>query len=177
MNTELRLTKEIDSKFFKLLRFCIGPSSVFDELLDEEEWNAVHRIAEKQGLVGVLFDGIVRLDKKHGPKGSLLFKWIGEAQSIRMRNVLLYGKSAEIAGMLKEDGFRNCILKGQGLSMLYLNPYMRTPGDIDIWVEGGREKVLDYVNSKCSGQTMRYHQVDYPIFKDVPVEVHFTPFI
>ena len=175
MGAKLLHFTEIESKFLILLRFCIGSSSDFDELLDENEWMAVHRIAEEQGLVGVLFDGIRKLDKEHGPKGSLLFKWIGEAQTIRMRNVLLYGKSAEMAGMLKEAGYRCCILKGQGLSMLYPNPYMRTPGDIDVWIEGGRKIVMDYVNSKCPGQTMRYHHVDYPVFKDVPVEVHFTP--
>ena len=175
MGAKLLHFTEFESKFLILLRFCIGSSFDYNESQDEEEWNAVHRIAEKQGLIGVLFDGIGRLDKKHGPKGSLLYKWIGEAQGIRMRNVLLYGKSAEMAGMLKDDGFRCCVLKGQGLSMLYPNPYMRTPGDIDIWVEGGREKVSDYVNSKCPEQKMRYHHVDYPVFKDVPVEVHFTP--
>ena len=39
----------------------------------------------------------------------------------------------------ENEGFANCILKGQGNALLYPDPYMRTPGDIDIYLEGGRK--------------------------------------
>ena len=54
-----------------------------------------------------------------------------------------------------KDGFRCCILKGQGLALHYPNPYMRTPGDIDVWVSVGRRKVMQYEEERCPGENMR----------------------
>lgn len=74
----------------------------------------------------------------------------------------------------QQEGFRCCILKGQGNALLYPDPYMRTPGDIDIYVDGGRKRVMDYVNKVCPNQVMRYHHVDFPVMKTA-IEVHFMP--
>ena len=51
---------------------------------------------------------------------------------------------------------------------------MRTPGDIDIYLEGGRKRIMQYVNKVCPNQVMRYHHVDFPVMKTA-IEVHFTP--
>lgn len=74
----------------------------------------------------------------------------------------------------ENEGFANCILKGQGNALLYPAPYMRTPGDIDIYLAGGRKRVMKYVNKVCPNQVMRYHHVDFPVMKTA-IEVHFTP--
>ena len=74
----------------------------------------------------------------------------------------------------ENEGFANCILKGQGNALLYPDPYMRTPGDIDIYLAGGRKRVMKYVNKVCPNQVMRYHHVDFPVMKTA-IEVHFTP--
>ena len=34
---------------------------------------------------------------------------------------------------------------------------------------------MQYVEKRCPDQIMRYHHVDFPVMKEVPVEVHFTP--
>ena len=73
-----------------------------------------------------------------------------------------------------EAGFAWCILKGQGNALLYPDPYMRTPGDIDIYLSGGRRKIMKYVDQVCSNRVMRYHHVDFPVMKTA-IEVHFTP--
>ena len=74
----------------------------------------------------------------------------------------------------ENEGFSNCILKGQGNALLYPDPYMRTPGDIDIYLAGGRKRVMQYINKVCPNQVMRYHHVDFPVMKTA-IEVHFTP--
>ena len=51
---------------------------------------------------------------------------------------------------------------------------MRTPGDIDIYLAGGRKRVMQYINKVCPNQVMRYHHVDFPVMKTA-IEVHFTP--
>ena len=160
--------------FFEFLRFCIGACSEIPESLKGADWKALYTIAKKQALIGVLFHGIQRLPKEMAPDADLLMQWMGMAQKIRQQNMRLFADSAKVCQDFKQEGFRCCILKGQGNALLYPDPYMRTPGDIDIYVEGGRKRVMQYVNKVCPNQVMRYHHVDFPVMK-TPVEVHFTP--
>ena len=52
----------------------------------------------------------------------------------------------------------------------------RQPGDIDLWVEGGREKVLQFLkNSFLKTGTVVIHHVDTSIIDGVETEVHFLP--
>lgn len=82
--------------------------------------------------------------------------------------------SVKVCKNFENEGFSNCILKGQGNALLYPDPYMRTPGDIDIYLTGGRKRVMQYINKVCPNQVMRYHHVDFPVMKTA-IEVHFTP--
>ena len=175
MDNNIHFDSGLYKAFFNLLKFSLGQTPYFTHIDNNRDWSLIYSIAERQGIVGILYSGLERLDKGQGPKGEVLMRWIAQAQTIRNRNVQLFRLSADIVKRFGKDGFRCCILKGQGLALLYPNPYMRIPGDIDVWVSGGRRKVLEYVEKRCPGQTMRYHHVDFPVVKEVPVEVHFTP--
>lgn len=59
-------------------------------------------------------------------------------------------------------------------SQLSISEY-RTPGDIDIWLQGGRKDVLDYVRRHVPGCNPVYHHVDFPVVDGLDIEVHFTP--
>ena len=175
MDNNIHFDSGLYKAFFNLLKFSLGQTPYFTHIDNNRDWSLIYSIAERQGIVGILYSGLERLDKGQGPKGEVLMRWIAQAQTIRNRNVQLFRLSADIVERFGKDGFRCCILKGQGLALLYPNPYMRTPGDIDVWVSGGRRKVMEYVEKRCPGQTIRYHHVDFPVMKEVPVEVHFTP--
>lgn len=175
MDNNIHFDSGLYKAFFNLLKFSLGQTPYFTHIDNNRDWSLIYSIAERQGIIGILYTGLERLDKGQGPKGEVLMRWIAQAQTIRNRNVQLFRLSADIVERFVKDGFRCCILKGQGLALLYPNPYMRTPGDIDVWVSGGRRKVMEYVEKRCPGQTIRYHHVDFPVMKEVPVEVHFTP--
>ena len=160
--------------FFDFLKFCIGSKPEIPSSLKEADWKELYRIAQKQALLGVLFCGIQRLPKDLAPEQKLLMRWMGMAQNIRQQNIRLFIDSAKVCKKFKEVGFRNCILKGQGNALLYPDPYMRTSGDIDIYLDGGRNRVMLYINKVCPNQVMRYHHVDFPVMK-TPIEVHFIP--
>ena len=51
----------------------------------------------------------------------------------------------------------------------------RTPGDIDIWLHGERDEILEYVRRHIPDCKPVYHHVDFPVLDDVYIEVHFTP--
>lgn len=160
--------------FFIFLQFCIGSAVEIPASIKEADWKVLYAIAKKQALTGVLFHGIKQLPKELAPNAGLLMQWMGMAQKIRQQNIRLFLDSAKVCKKFKDVGFRNCILKGQGNALLYPDPYMRTSGDIDIYLDGGRNRVIQYINKVCPNQVMRYHHVDFPVMK-TSIEVHFTP--
>ena len=160
--------------FFDFLRFCIGSAKEIPVSLKEADWKELYRIAQKQALLGVLFYGIRRLPKELAPEQKLLMQWMAMAEQIRKQNIRLFQDSVKVCQNFENEGFANCILKGQGNALLYPDPYMRTPGDIDIYLSGGRRKIMKYVDQVCPNQVMRYHHVDFPVMKTA-IEVHFTP--
>ena len=160
--------------FFDFLRFSIGSAKEIPGSLKEADWKELYAIAQKQALLGVLFYGIRRLPKELAPEQKLLMQWMAMAEMIRKQNIKLFQDSVKVCRNFENEGFANCILKGQGNALLYPNPYMRTPGDIDIYLSGGRRKIMKYVDRVCPNQVMRYHHVDFPVMKTA-IEVHFTP--
>lgn len=160
--------------FFDFLRFCIGSAKEIPGSLKEVDWKELYAIAKKQALLGVLFHGIQRLPKELAPEQKLLMQWMVMAEMIRKQNIKLFQDSVKVCLNFENKGFANCILKGQGNALLYPDPYMRTPGDIDIYLAGGRNRVMQYINKVCPNQVMRYHHVDFPVMKTA-IELHFTP--
>lgn len=160
--------------FFDFLRFCIGSAKEIPGSLKKVDWKELYAIAKKQALLGVLFYGIQRLPKELAPEQKLLMQWMVMAEQIRKQNIRLFLDSVKVCKNFENKGFANCILKGQGNALLYPDPYMRTPGDIDIYLSGGRRKIMKYVDQVCPNQVMRYHHVDFPVMKTA-IEVHFTP--
>ena len=160
--------------FFDFLRFCIGSAKEIPGSLKEVDWKELYAIAKKQALLGVLFHGIQRLPKELAPEQKLLMQWMVMAEQIRKQNIRLFQDSVKVCKNFENEGFANCILKGQGNALLYPDPYIRTPGDIDIYLSGGRKKIMKYVDRVCPNQVMRYHHMDFPVMKTA-IEVHFTP--
>lgn len=163
-----------EQPFFEFLQYCIGARPDQPASLQHANWQQMYHEAQKQALLGVLFHGIRQLPKELAPPTPLLMQWMAVAQQLRQQNELLFKESAGCATYFQKHGFATCVLKGQGHALMYPNPYMRTPGDIDIYLTGGRRRVGAFIESVTPGQVMRYHHIDFPKGR-VPVEVHFTP--
>ncbi len=162
--------------FFDFLRFCIGSAKEIPDSSKEADWKELYAIAQKQCLVGVLFDGIKKLPAEYvGMKKELLLQWMAESQMLVKANVRLNDAAIQVSEWFRKKGFRTCILKGQGNALMYPNPYSRTPGDIDIWVEGGDKRVISFVRSISPHEKACYHHIEFPSYKGVEVEVHYRP--
>ena len=162
--------------FFDFLRFCIGSDSEIPSSLKEADWKELYAIAKKQCLVGILFDGIKKLPAEYvGMEKELLLQWMAESQMLEKANVRLNDAAIQVSEWFRKKGFRTCILKGQGNALMYPNPYSRTPGDIDIWVEGGDKRVISFVRSISPHEKACYHHIEFPSYKGVEVEVHYRP--
>ena len=162
--------------FFDFLRFCIGSAKEIPDSLKEADWQELYAIAKKQSLLGVLFDGIKKLPAEHvGMKKELLLQWMVESQMLENANVRLNDAAIQVSEWFRKKGFRTCILKGQGNALMYPNPNSRTPGDIDIWVEGGDKRVISFVRSISPHEKACYHHIEFPSYKGIEVEVHYRP--
>ena len=127
-------------------------------------------------IYSVLFDGIKKLPAEHVEmEKELLLHWMAESQMLEKANVRLNDAAIQVSEWFRKKGFRTCILKGQGNALLYPNPYSRTPGDIDIWVEGGDKRVISFVRSISPHEKACYHHIEFPSYKGVEVEVHYRP--
>ena len=145
-------------------------------------WQQLYSFASKQALLGLCFEGIERLGKEY-PEGlkqnpirrELLMTWMGKAQQIRRQNMKVNAVASKLFSMLREDGMRCCILKGQGNALMYPNPYSRTPGDIDVWIDASRERIMEYAQKKFElGDNIRLQHLETSL-DGVPVELHFFP--
>ena len=161
--------------FFEFLRFCIGTVQEVPSSLKRADWRVLYAMARKQCLVGVLFDGIKRLPADVGMDKGLLFQWMAQNQTLRKANARLDEAAVEVAEWFGRKGFRTCVLKGQGNALLYPPGMERTPGDIDLWVDGGDRKVVSFVRSLSPDEKVCYHHIGFPEYNGVEVEVHFRP--
>ena len=167
---------------FVILQYCLGYKGNISNVVASIDWQKLYSFVSKQALLGLCFDGIERLGKeypeelKRNPIGrELLMNWMGNAQQIRRQNVKVNGVVAKLYSKFRKDGLRCCILKGQGNALMYPNPYSRTPGDMDVWVNASREEITEYAKRHFKLEDdIRFHHLETS-FDGVPVELHFFP--
>ena len=170
------------SDLFDFLKYCLGAKSDVNKVIAGIDWKMLYSFVFKQALLGLCFDGIERLGKEYPEElklnqigRELLMIWMAKAQQIRRQNMKVNAVADKLFSMLREDGFRCCILKGQGNALMYPNPYSRTPGDIDVWVNASREQITEYAKKHFElGDDIRYHHLETSL-DGVPVELHFFP--
>ena len=167
---------------FAFLKYCFGSKEDMSRVIACMNWQELYFFASKQALLGLCFEGIERLGKKYpeelkrNPIGrELLMTWMGKAQQIRRQNMKVNAVAGKLFAMLRVDGMRCCVLKGQGNALMYPNPYSRTPGDIDVWIDASRERIMEYAQKKFElGDDIRLQHLETSL-DGVPVELHFFP--
>ena len=168
--------------FFAFLKYCLGYKENMSRVIAGMNWHELYSFASKQALLGLCFEGIERLGEeypeelKRNPIGrELLMTWMGKAQQIRRQNMKVNAVASKLFSMLREDGMRCCVLKGQGNALIYPNPYSRTPGDIDVWINASRERIMEYAQKKFELEDdIRLQHLETSL-DGVPVELHFIP--
>lgn len=135
-------------------------------------------MAKKQSLLGICFAGVQRLQVQHQcPPEEVYDRWMGMSATIQMRNKVVDRQCVELQRRLTEDGFKSCVLKGQGVGRLYTEHLhgLRQSGDIDMWVDADAESVIKYVKQISSTNDIERKHISLKIFEDTEVEVHWVP--
>ena len=181
LNVELK--DSVTDIYFRFIQFSLG---VYEgkEFLDgsalkDLDWNTFYEFAKKQTLVGVVFDGIQKLLKDAAPNLELLMRWFGINQKIMQRNNVLNEATVAIYNKVKAFRYSCCILKGQGNAVMYPNPSARIPGDVDVWVNAGRDEIRSLAHSLA--ENANEHVDDESLnhisltVNGITVELHSTP--
>lgn len=164
--------------FFELIQVSLGIHPCLSREPNAEEWGRLYEMAMKHTIAGVCFAGVQKMQKRQqGPPQELYMKWLGMAARIQQRNETVNRQCVELQTQLLADGLRSCILKGQGVALLYGEALckLRQPGDIDIWIEGTWREVMDYVNARTPNREFDMKHTHYNVFRDTIVETHWRP--
>lgn len=136
--------------FFALMQLGIGTrkSTRLETLPTEETWKAVMQMAQKQAVLGIVVDGMLKLPAEYLPPAPIKLKGIQQLLRIEQLNRRLNGEAVQVSEFLQAEGYACTILKGQGIAQYYPNPLHRMPGDIDVWPDAEPDVLRKYGRKK-----------------------------
>lgn len=168
-------------EYIDFLRYCLHDSDQLPASAKDIDWQHMLDFARKQSIVGVMFHGIKRLKAQDPhPAARTLAQWGVNNQGIIDANKQVYADAYKVINTIYHSfGHRSCLLKGQGNAMMYPDKYMRTPGDIDLWVlpnEGeGIADIIHLCRKITPGCEVVYHHSHNDNLAETFVELHFRP--
>lgn len=135
----------------RLVRLGIGHGA--EPLRGSVDWDDVEALAAKQGLLGVVLNGIQRVadcadgaDYVDGAE-TIPYKkrleWLGKVMLEEKRYVEYRKAISELAAFYNSHGCKMMVLKGYACSLNWPKPEHRPYGDIDIWLFGKQKEVDD----------------------------------
>lgn len=169
--------KYIDpSIYFEFLRFCLHENAEEPHNLIDMDWGALYDFGRKQTILGVLYYGLTKLSNSdYRPNGQQILKWYSGYLSIERANKQTYKDASALTELLyKKYRIKSCVLKGQANALMYPDPYMRIPGDIDLWTDAETLDILRISRDLDKHGEIGYHHIELSYFK-TPVEIHFFP--
>lgn len=162
-----------DNIYLKFIRFAIGSGSSVSDEYNDIDWESFYAFCVKQSVAGIVFKKIE--EEKIQIHRDVVFEWYANAEFIKATNRNVDKKVCQISEFWEGKGYRTCILKGQANAMMYPKPEMRSPGDIDIWVDGDAQQLIKIAQEKVPEGHYSLHHVTMPVYNDVSIEVHYRP--
>ncbi len=132
-------------QLFALIRLGLNTSAIEKEdlsgfiMLPADKWTILGEMARKQGVLGIMLDGIDIIDNtSYGLtrvlKANQKLEWIGEVLQIEQMNHQQTTVMKDLAEKWHQDGIRVMVMKGLANALLYPKPCHRSPGDIDCYL-------------------------------------------
>lgn len=140
------MEQNIHEHLFTLIRLAFGAGegeSANFNVETAKEWSLLYSLASKLSVVGIAYAGVCKLPKDRRPPLDLAFQWASEAEAIRGHNRLVNDEAKRLTELFAGQGRRTAILKGAANARLYPDRFMRQCGDIDIWIDGGHDSVVE----------------------------------
>lgn len=159
--------------YYNLLRCSLHETNEVPSGVDSINWADFYDYCRKQGVLGIELEYLDRMSLK--PPKDIMLQWIMIVEGLKNQNKVTNARIKELINYWGKTNHRCVVLKGQANATMYPKPDYRCPGDIDLWVDGNEVEIIRQVLSVCPDAPYSIHHVRMPIFKDVPVEVHYRP--
>lgn len=107
--------------------------TVYFQHATEEDWLKCYRLAVRQGVASLAWNGIERLPANYNPPLNVKLSWaLRENEQIEEYRKQCHAAN-DLTKLLAQHNIATVILKGIGLSRFYPVPAHRESGDIDIY--------------------------------------------
>ena len=180
----------IDEVFLQLVRLGVGceavPGSTFQVSgpLPVEDWQALEALANEQGLLGVMLDGVDKLPREWRPEKKAIIQSIGQLIQSEQQYAVQEHAAAEMALLLHQHGIRTYVLKGTVVAECYPRPEHRKSVDMDCFLMSEKDDSDVWEKANClmerQGFEVRrdYYKNSTIVMPGLSVENHryFTPF-
>lgn len=125
-----------EQQFFALLRAGLWNSPIEETLFTDNntDWLTLLKMAAKQTVSGVIFDGISKLPENTQPPTAIMRQLYQTVIRIEQSHELLNNRLTKIIPLLQSESIYPILLKGQGVAQNYPNPVRRQCGDIDLYI-------------------------------------------
>ncbi len=176
--------------FLLLLKLGIGIDVNLDkdflafQSLTLEQWQEIMHIAENQGVLAIVFDGlhemIVERNKNqlavanYNPNEwqNLILECAGSINQVEHQNQYQKYVASNLAAILANENISMMVFKGQANAIFYPKSNHRAVGDIDCWLFGEAEKgdvVIKKYGAEVDYNWYRHSKIFY---QDETIENH-----
>lgn len=175
-NTTFIIMDKKTKAYLDFLRFSLHDGAELPASICDIDWDGLFKFGTSQCIRGVLFGGIKKLKSSDPhPTAKQLNLWLTYVSIIKKSNVQVYRDADFITRAFKKDtGFDTVVMKGQANALLYPSPYIREPGDIDLWTTASTKQVIRWARCRDQKAIIGYHHIDVSGLR-TPVEVHYIP--
>ncbi len=174
----------MEKELFALLRLGLGNTTPEQEnlldfiMLPAAQWTRIGELAQEQGVLGVMLDGIDCLDATgYGATRELSkeqkLEWIGnvlngyEASNQHQMRVI-----DDLQKRWAEAGLRMMVMKGQAMGTYYPNPKHRATGDIDCFLFDDYTKGNEVAKSFADNVDEHWYKHSVISYKGESIENH-----
>lgn len=140
--------------------------------IDADIWKEAMEMAVAQGVAGLCFDSLEKMQRDSLPPKDILLNWYGIAMQVKRSNKEYVQKVAAITKGLHDKGVRVVVLKGLACSQWYPKPEHRLYGDFDCFLCGDFSKgneVMQTMGGRMDPCCYKHSEI---FFKGLMVENH-----
>ena len=150
--------------------------------VSEEDWKQCYRLAARQGVMALAWDGVMTLSAGLQPPRALKLTWGMAVQDYEAEYARYCRTIQELSTYYAQHGILTVQMKGVGLSTYYPVPAHREGGDIDIYTfSADHSKMSDTEANRLTDELMERQGIDVEMhsykhsnfyYKGIPIENH-----
>ena len=169
------MNEKLFDVFCELLRTSLSngiPSGFINENLSDADWQTIYGIACEQGVAGIVFPSIEKLQPCCRPPKEVLLNWYAATTCIQKNNLKTKFLIATVTRWFAAAGIKTVVLKGLACAAYYPKPELRLLGDFDCYLCGDYEK--GNMMARMNGAFVENHDYKHShiFYKGLMVENH-----